>query len=77
MFNTRIVSSHILILLLRLISIRNVAAAHQNDRLIKTNFLNRLRIKNETAIAREKMQMLMPAFVIDRISNFDIASSLQ
>ena len=74
-FNLRIVASHLLILLLRLISIRNVATPHQNDRLIKTNFLNRLRIRNETAVAREKMQMLMPAFVIDRISNFDIASS--
>lgn len=69
-------ASHVVILLLRLMSMRNVDCADENDRLIKTNFLNRLRIRNDTAVAREKMQMLMPAFVIDRISNFDIASML-
>ena len=56
-------------LVLRLISLR------KNDRVMKINFLNKLRIGMETSQARDKMQMLMPEFIIERISNFEIAKN--
>lgn len=33
-----------------------------------------MRIKNDTANSKDKMQMLMPDFIIERLSNFEISS---
>lgn len=74
-FWLRAAFGNVMILVLRLVAVRNVGGREQNDKLMKINFLNRLRIINETASSKDKMQMLMPDFIVDRISNFEIASS--
>jgi class 3 adenylate cyclase len=43
---------------------------------MKTSYLNKIRIREETSQSRERMHMLMPSFVIDKISNFEISSRL-
>lgn len=48
----------------------------KNDQIQKVSFLNRLRIINETSQAYDRMQMLMPDFVIERLNNFEISSNI-
>lgn len=66
----RRISSAFVIFLLRMIFLR------KNDQIQKISFLNRLRIINETSQAYDRMQMLMPDFVIERLNNFEISSRL-
>ena len=44
---------NLMILLLRLVAVRNVGSTNKNDKLMKINFLNKLRIINETASSKE------------------------
>jgi hypothetical protein len=41
---------------------------------MKINYLNRIRLREDTSQSRDRMHMLMPDFVIERISNFEISS---
>lgn len=66
----RRISSAFVIFLLRMIFLR------KNDQIQKISFLNRLRIINETSQAYDRMQMLMPDFVIERLNNFEISSRI-
>ena len=60
-----------IMLVLRLINVRKY------DRMMKINFLNRTRLREETSVSRDRMQMLMPDFIVERISNFEISSTVQ
>jgi hypothetical protein len=41
----------------------------------KIDFLNKIRLNSEISRSMEKMSMLMPSFVIDRMTSFEISSS--
>jgi hypothetical protein len=60
--------TYCLLVILRLVNVR------KHDRLMKVNYLNRIRLREETSVSRDRMHMLMPDFVIERISNFEISS---
>lgn len=42
--------------------------------MMKLNFLNHHKIKNDKAVSQELMQMLMPKVIVERISNFELTS---
>lgn len=44
--------------------------------MIKMDFLAKLRIKNEVTLSDEKLRMLMPNFVLERLNNFEMSSKL-
>jgi hypothetical protein len=44
--------------------------------MMKIDFLAKLRIKNEVVSSDEKLRMLMPKFVLDRLNNFEMSSNL-
>ena len=43
----------------------------KSDRLIKKDFLAKSKLKLEMKKSREKLSMLMPEFVLERINNFE------
>ena len=40
--------------------------------MLKVDYLNRIRIKNEYVVSNEKVQILMPKFVLNRIQSFRV-----
>ena len=57
-----------LLVVLRLVSVR------KTDRIVKVNYLNRIRLREDTSQSRDRMHLLMPDFVVERISNFEVSS---
>jgi hypothetical protein len=45
------------------------------DRLIKLDFISKERLKTEINISNEKLALLMPKFILDRINYFEISST--
>lgn len=43
------------------------------DTIIKMEYLAKNRVKGEYAISNEKLKMLMPKFVLDRISDYKMS----
>lgn len=43
------------------------------DSMIKMDYLAKIRVKNEYVNSNEKLQILMPKFVLNRINNFRIS----
>ena len=48
----------------------------KSDRLIKKDFLAKSKLKLEMKKSREKLSMLMPEFVLERINNFEASGIL-
>jgi hypothetical protein len=46
------------------------------DSLIKLDFISKERLKTEINISNEKLALLMPKFILDRINYFEISSKL-
>jgi hypothetical protein len=44
------------------------------DSLIKLDFISKERLKTEINISNEKLALLMPKFILDRINYFEISS---
>lgn len=50
-----------------------VLLKHKFDYMIKTDYLAKIRIKNEYVVSTEKLEILMPKFVLTRIDNFTMS----
>lgn len=46
---------------------------HKLDSMIKGDYLAKIRIKNEYVVSTEKLEILMPKFVLNRIDSFTMS----
>lgn len=46
---------------------------HKFDSMVKTDYLSKIRIKNEYLSCSEKLEILMPKFVLNRLDNFTMS----
>ena len=49
---------------------------HKFDSMVKADYLSKIRIKNEYLSCSEKLEILMPKFVLNRLDNFTMSRKL-
>lgn len=69
LFVYRSIFGYVAYLLLKLI------LKNRYDSLIKLDFISKERLKTEINISNEKLALLMPKFILDRINYFEISSN--
>ena len=73
-FAFRLIAGRLVYLLFKVQIKSRVVSAEQYDRMIKLDFVTQERLKTEIGLSNEKLVLLMPKFVLDRINYLEMSS---
>lgn len=73
-FAFRMIAGRLVYLIFKIQIKSRVVSTQQYDRMIKLDFVTQERLKTEIGLSNEKLVLLMPKFVLDRINYLEMSS---